>query len=114
MMTHEEYTAKVFEIETQMRQSKIDEAQAKNRAIEAQNLEHRRLKMELHNAIQAVNMRTRQQLTDIHDRFVQERTLLWSQHNKLTHQWKEEHGILPPPFVELPAEERPNEKGGIV
>lgn len=97
-MTHEEYTAKVMEIETQMRQSKIDEGQAKNRAIEAQNLEHRRLKMEMHNAIQAVNMRTRQQLNDIHTRFCEDRVRLWAQHNRLTHQWKEEHGIFTPPI----------------
>ena len=95
-MTYEEYISQVRAIEQQMRESKIEEGKARNRATEACNLEHRRLKMEMHNGIQQANMRQREQLAEIHDRFVDERNRLWSKHNKLTHEWKVEHGITPP------------------
>lgn len=112
MMTYEYYISQVRAIEQQMRESKIEEGKAKNRAIEECTMEHRRLKMAMHDGIQRANMKRNAKLNDIHDRFVDERNSLWERHNKLVHQWREEHGITPPPYVELPSGERPNKEGG--
>ena len=140
MMTYEEYTQRVGNILQQMRESKIEEGKAKNRAVEECSMEHQRLKMEMHSAIQMANIRRRKKLDEIHDLFVEQRNRLHAQHNKLINEWREQNGIrprqqkesenrsvgvsdertisnsdgavLPPPFVELPSEERPNEIGG--
>lgn len=138
MMTYEEYTQRVENILLQMRESKIEEGKAKVRAIEECTLEHRRLKMEMHSAIQMANIRRRKKLDEIHDLFVEQRNRLYAQHNKLINEWREQNGMIPrphkesenrsvgvsdeqrsnadgdvlrPPYVELP-EERPNEIGG--
>lgn len=138
MMTYEEYTQRVENILLQMRESKIEEGKAKVRAIEECNIEHRRLKMEMHSAIQMANIRRNKKLDEIHDLFVEQRNRLYAQHNKLINEWREQNGmiprpqqesgnrsvgvsdeqrsnadgdVLPPPYVELPAE-RPNEIGG--
>lgn len=137
MMTYEEYTQRVENILQQMRESKIEEGKAKVRAIEECNMEHLRLKMEMHSAIQMANIRRRKKIDEIHDLFVEQRNRLYAQHNKLINEWREQNGIsprpqqesgnrsvgdetskqtadgaiLPPPYVELP-EERPNEIGG--
>lgn len=138
MITYEEYTQRVENILQQMRESKIEEGKAKVRAIEECNMEHQRLKMEMHSAIQMANIRRRKKFDEIHDLFVEQRNRLYAQHNKLINEWREQNGIsprpqqesenrsvgvtderinnadggvLPPPYVELPAE-RPNEIGG--
>lgn len=138
MMTYEEYTQRVENILQQMRESKIEEGKAKVRDIEECNMEHLRLKMEMHSAIQMANIRRRKKIDEIHDLFVEQRNRLYAQHNKLINEWREQNGmiprphkesenrsvgvsdeqisnadgaILPPPYVELPAE-RPNEIGG--
>lgn len=139
MMTYEEYTQRVENILQQMRESKIEEGKAKVRAIEECNMEHLRLKMEMHSAIQMANIRRRKKIDEIHDLFVEQRNRLYAQHNKLINEWREQNGmiprpqqesenrsvgvsdertisnadgdVLPPPYVELP-EERPNEIGG--
>lgn len=139
MITYEEYTQRVENILQQMRESKIEEGKAKNRAIEECTMEHQRLKMEMHSAIQMANLRRNKKLDEIHDLFVEQRNRLHAQHNKLINEWREQNGmiprphkesenrsvgvsdertisnadgdVLPPPYVELPAD-RPNEIGG--
>ena len=139
MMTYEEYTQRVENILQQMRESRIEQGKAKNRAIEECIMEHKRLKMEMHSAIQMANLRRNKKLDEIHDLFVEQRNRLYAQHNKLINEWREQNGISPrpqqesenrsvgvtderinnadggvlppPPYVELP-EEWHNEIGG--
>ena len=104
MMTYEYYISQVRGIERQMRESKIEEGKARNRAFEECTMEHRRLKMDMHEAIQRANMKCRSKIDEILDLFVAERNSLWERHNKLTRQWREEHGISTPHTSNCPQE----------
>ena len=92
-MNYEEYINEIRDIESQMRESKIEEGVAKNRAIEKCALEHRRLKMEMHDGVQRANMKRNSEVAEIHARYVDERNKLWERHQKLSFQWREACGL---------------------
>ena len=113
MMTYEEFQTKEQAILQEMRDSKKEEGRAKLRAHEECNMEHRRLKLEMHDGMEQANMKRNAKLDEIHDRFVAERNRLYARHNALIAEWREQNGIsTPPPYIELPSGGRPNGEGG--
>lgn len=97
-MNFEDFRKKEEALLQEMRENKLHEADAKNRAYELCTMEHKQLKMEMHEKMQIANMKCRAKVAEIHDLHVAERNAIYKRHRELIEQWRVQNGVLPPPI----------------
>ncbi|MBQ7181641.1 MAG: hypothetical protein IJR87_10160 [Bacteroidaceae bacterium] len=61
--------------------------------------------------LESLRVIQRERAFAISEKWKTERMRLFTDHAKVIDQWRQEHGINCPPYVELPSGERPNEGG---
>ena len=111
MMTYEQYQKHILDNEMAMRESKMKEKLERARLEEERQLKTQEAFKsycdQRHNLMEHYSNRIQQ----IHDRYAHERSQLHLIHARIVEQWREEHGINTPPFVELPSDGQPNDGG---
>ena len=114
MMTYEEFQAAIainIEASRDTRRKQGEEQRDLELEISKRMADAKRRYLEELSSLRIIQ---RERAHAISEKWKTERIRLFTDHAKVIEQWREEHGINCPPFVELPSGERPNEKGGIV
>ena len=96
MMTFEEYMNKIHSLEQEMKESKQNEGMAK---VSAQNDFYReceRINAAKAAAMENAHMELNRRFTEIHEKGVEQRNIIWEQIVKVKCEWKEQLGIAPP------------------
>ena len=112
-MTYEEYQQAIIVNCEAMKATRTQQRDC-GRVIEAERLQKIE---EAHETFvkqrKLINELYDQKFHDNAERWKAERMRLHIAHAKVIEQWREEHGISTPPYVELPSGERPNEGGAL-
>ena len=111
-MTYEEYQAAIainIEASRDTRRKQKEEQQDLELEMTKRMADARRRYLE---ELASLRIIQRERAHAISEKWKTERMHLYTDHAKVIDQWRQEHGIsTPPPFVELPSGERPNEGG---
>ena len=112
MMTYEEYQQAICSNIERSRDTRV-QFSLERKAIEEETRERTEAAREqCRKYCKEVNELMAQRIHQRAEYWKQRRADLFLEHAKVIEQWREEHGInCPPPHVELPAGERPNEGG---
>lgn len=111
-MTYEEYQATIvvnIEAMRESRRKQNEEQQLLEQEIRERMADAKRRYLEEQSSLISI---LRDKAKAISDKWKAERVRLHLEHAKVIDQWREEHGISTPPYVELPSGERPNQEGG--
>ncbi|MBO4906237.1 MAG: hypothetical protein J5486_04260 [Bacteroidaceae bacterium] len=112
MMTYEEYQAAIIvNIEAQ-RETRRQNNEEQRQLQEEMNARFDDAKRRYREECAMLYNMQRERAQAISQKWKAERVRLFTEHAKVVDQWRKEHGISTPPFVELPAGERPNDEGG--